>query len=91
MIELVESKIEALIEVASRIETLEEDSGNTNADGSTDRNPGLTDSVRERIEAAGKKAKEAGEIQDAPEIDTESPSHMASILNKVGQAAEEIQ
>ncbi len=75
--------------IVSKIEALIEDSGNTNADGSTDRNPGLTDSVRERIEAAGKKAKEAGEVQDAPEIDTESPSHMASVLNGLGQAAED--
>ncbi len=79
-----------LEEIYLKIEKLiEEDAGQTNADGSTDRNPGLTDSVRERIETAGKKAKEAGEVHDAPEIDTDSPSHMAGVLNKLGQAAED--
>ncbi len=92
MLELVNSKIEKLIEEAQeRIipEAIEEDSGREYTSGSNERNPGLTDSERERIEAAGKKAKEAGEVQDTPEIDTESPSHLASLLNKVSDAAGE--
>ncbi len=78
-------KVDSLIsEAIDRIELqdLKEDVGNTNADGSTDRNPGLTDTVRERIEAAGKKAQEAGEVDDGP-------SHIAGILNKLGDTVKD--
>ncbi len=76
-----ENKIEALIELA-------ENSGRTHPDGSTDKDPGLNNKERARIDDAAEKAKESGDLPET-NVDDDGPSHMASILNKVGEAAED--
>ncbi len=81
-------KIDALIEEAvNRIETIEENSGRTHPDGSTDKDPGLDNKERARIDAA--RDKHVNDEAAEPDIDTSSPSHMSSILNKISTAAED--